>query len=1734
MKTKFSFILLSVFFLMSCTSPPEAVEIFPCDDQDINRVQALFNVGKVEAALVDQPSRGALPSRFTLNFKACMTTTLVSQTPLPGVDFKILTYKPLSKEDQRDNPLLKGFTIPGDAGQKQYAMIQTRTDNQGCVQWQETYNYAMPIKNRWIYFERVFENLSGQVVVPLLVNPWLHPDNGSVKLYDIRPEYATEKQITQAAYRMKKDIHVAQKDRGDSVKQCLMSRSLSQIFDHLKDKGKARLYAKTVNAVVTFPGDPPETLYELKDIGTRVCTVDQTPEICDSRGKFLNLRLSIPLKIEFESSINTNRRINVEQGQFEVTPLFIAHSEGKAYRVHRDIKPVIGEISASGENLEVEFNYINMLWNSTSVSDRFELYLKITAVGENSENIKPFYRVYSIPGLDINSLAGSKTWSERPVLESTVVHNFTRVLDFSPDTLKKLKDNAGYEQEFNSVAGGDKFDELSPEPGSNFHRPGKPALDLKRLRFFKVFLDPKNKDPEKKVCESIVERTVLYTGVITVQDYTKEGHSNLINEPVTVTVRDYTLDDNNRVVCVEDEDAPSSRFSDNKPCKEAEPISSTLDRTNEAGELQFYYKLKHKLYDRQKFYLKKFTFKVKGYSPQTKIFAFLPWEYGFLTYQDVTDKFQQWEVCQNNRSNEDNDCDDQFYVSLPDVVDARGFKDPILRFNEYRSILIEPSYEIQNSLDISTIKNSMVLLRPTIARFDHQGRTIRVAPLPLPRGYWILRMIVLKGPQELTGGERHIVSPERQKGSSFEEFKRNVGSSVQDLFQRNSYSELYDQYRTQSENLREETSYQSSGYTLSQNIFDNFEKPLQKLRSLLEKSSLVTEDIDENTLETRVNSGNFYESGTCLSPSLSPNCRQQPFDKSDYISHFDTLVYSDNSVISAFMRVKFKTEQFRFLGSKNVVILQIYPTDPGGYKYHPETCDIDLEKSTFKIFKDHDLETPPHWGLASSSDYGYFNIVRPVDEDLLEELIQRPGNEEAPLSPLEELDFSVKGDKNKKKREFIQKSSQDLQTAVNQLEELRDIFKENPSPNENMIYEIMSQIGDDLNQYCSNAVNSDSYIRSCICLGDPNRAKVRSCVQMAYQQEGVQSIRQELDNLQAYHYGKIKTESETLNKDPKKQYCKTLPKQLITGYNGEVDISQDGLDFRKCVCEDTSEDSLTLTMAKCFAQNQGLTVVDISRDHRFLNSVNRSSIFEEYNSDLSSSLWGVQEPEEESWLPDIVLAVIDLFSDDDEESTQEKSLWNYMNYTSTVLEGDGNIAKKLNNMPPMSQVSSEDMSRFIREGFNEENVHRKEEGSFLHLMCYFWFDQYYEKFFDVNRINNLYHFYQRNEKILEGQGLNLEGFRVPEEGSLNTLDFQSSNNMQKNPFTEPSWDVDWNFLSGGLTSPSDHPYYRCLKNPRYFFHFERKVMVGRLSQRSEDFKYRQGHVYTYSASRIDGADLRRGWNLRHSFSLSSGLKFSWKVFDFLRTSMEKSISESEDRTQRASESASKMVTLAVNNIQVQMGFSRYRQCLLIRPKRAAFTGYGEDIWKFNLKDRFQKSVGGVYPKDAFEFVKFAYKHFGLLLCDDEVSDSEDPLLVDENYYYIHQFWGGHYEFMSRTIYQNRPYIQILRGKNALDKFEMFTRKGDYKLWTGRVPGHLNLEQSNVDDRLIEAFNDTKLDHSGFVEGIYTYTDSEDHYLLSKDRLDTESSVISDIIEWGMSKWESLFGLSDDREIREED
>ena len=75
-------------------------------------------------------------------------------------------------------------------------------------------------------------------------------------------------------------------------------------------------------------------------------------------------------------------------------------------------------------------------------------------------------------------------------------------------------------------------------------------------------------------------------------------------------------------------------------------------------------------------------------------------------------------------------------------------------------------------------------------------------------------------------------------------------------------------------------------------------------------------------------------------------------------------------------------------------------------------------------------------------------------------------------------------------------------------------------------------------------------------------------------------------------------------------------------------------------------------------------------------------------------------------------------------------------------------------------------------------------------------------------------------------------------------------------------------------------------------------------------------------------------------------------------------------------------------------------------------------------------------EDEILLMQLPYTDSGLLICGEETSEE---LVVPENYYYIHQFFGGHaYEFMSRTIYHNRPYTEIIRGEEQMDRFMLLT------------------------------------------------------------------------------------------------
>lgn len=1698
------FIVIS-FFLISCIPKPEAVQVMTCRPEDVKTSTALFEVAKVSARVIEKPSKGPIPSQFTLSFEACIyDANKFTKTTLPGADFQILTYNPFSKTDNKEKTSIQLFRIPEDLQQKQYIAIRRTTGANGCLQWQETYNYPVPTKNQWIYFERTFKNAGGQVVVPLIVNPWLHSVSESDRFYDVRPKYNDVKEITDSLYKMAEDPSAAQKGREDSVQKCLMSRSLTHIFDHLKEKGKAVLYANEINIVVTYPsGTPPKEQYKIKE---RNVTYLDGRGGSESRGLFLDLQLEIPLKFMSEN-IGVVKPQPVEQGRFQVTPMLIARVGDQIKRLHRDIKPAVESVISGDSPLRVHFPYIHIPYDHSTAS--FELYLKVEAVGEGADNIKPLYRVYSIPHSNISSLGGRQRLTPISLSAEEESSSFSALESEGGAIEEYAQDNKRYAVRYNNVngAGGEdlfakKESPLRPHPSEGFYEAGDLSVVLERMRFFAVY-----NDRGQGVCESVVQREVVWTGSVTIQDLKKQGDKNLSNYPVDVYVQEYEINDQGKLDCVKKEGlyARHGESAAVGSCKQQTPIQKG-GKTLTSGELQFRYKISHKVYDTQRFFIRKFIFRFsQQYKPVEKMVVFVPWEYGFLTYQDVTG---QWEAEKQGQ-------EVHYDVPLENILDAdMDLPPPALRLDQYGVMLIEPSYTVSDSLDINTIKNLMVVLRPTITRFDSQARTIRAAPFALPRGYYLLRMILLKGPQEGSNGRRKIVSSD---------MRINPVRRLQSFFEGSEYSQLYDRYFSLFQKRA------NSAESMSSSNFEEFKTDISRMDN--EIINVLSKD------NVRANAFRFRKAGICLNEEFNPNCGK-PYQAEDYISHYDTLAYSENGAVNAFVNFELSTEKFRHLGSRNIVIIQVYPTDPKGYKYLSDesgskTCRIDILNSQWRPYTDHDLVNTPHWGLSSFSGQGAFNRVHPMDESLLASLIRSEENPEAPLLPLEE--------------EFSGKASEEIQQALKYARSKLDAAENIPSD-----WDLdLSQ--DRFKEYCSGTTPDEeesSHLRACLCFErkgsrdewnselsyrtrPPSRETVQACKLLAQKLD-------RLDNIQS-HFQEINP-VENMPQD-RKRYCEASTRGSSNSYNGgESDVSEDGKAFRECVCSNTSQDSLTLAMAQCFAKNQGVQVIEVAKDSRFLKDLNQVDEFFQYNAALAQK---IIKP-----LSGAVSAFVSLmssiFGDDEAESGRrqnDQDHLEYMNYTQVMGE-DALAGYKLQNLSSISSVKQQDLRRFIKEGVQADRRNQPEERSFLHLMCYFWFDKYYKNFFDAGQISSMYDFHRRNEFILEGQAVNAEG--VSQSSSLR-LRFGQLRQLQQNPFSEPgvSWSIKMPYMhfaspllpfiytgaaSGKL--PNQHPYYRCLKNPLYFFHFERKVMVGKMSDRPGDVEYQSGHVYSFITNEVQSADMREGWGIRSQFSVGSEVKASLGAVIGVgtRASAEKSISDTHERSKRKGESSVASVTLAVNQVNIQLGFEQYRQCLLIRPKRAAFKGYGDEIWSSHLGDAVQSVISGGYSKNQEEFIQFAYKYFGLLLCDEEVNDSDQVLHVDESYYYIHQFFAGHYEFMSRTIYHNRPFVQLIRGKHSMDKFETLVKGEDYKLWNGEMPGHLNLKQRSVDHNLIQAFEETRLDWAGFMEGIYTHSSPNDHYLFSSDRQDAEPSASAKFNESLLEKLDDWFDWSSERKV----
>ena len=1703
--SKFNFIFLILFLFTACVSSDKPGSAAICAgtnfDNQIEEPGGNFDVLEVESEVnvIDQGAEGVLDSDFVLKFRACVTDSSIQEgmVLLKGADFKIYTFDFLaqSKKETKENELgIFSTQIPDDKKERNITYIKARTNADGCLIWSENYKFREPSEKQWIYFERVFENnIGGKVVVPMVVNPWMSPEYGTKKFYDVRYNDWVHKgersfhpfKLHQAPLSFKREKpsslfgFLQKKDPNEQIKkdlkieECVQRRSLTEIFSKLETHTKKpllwsdsirlkSLYTNISRPHLYAPAEQRNSYYDKY----KICSEDNSSTAenkdCEPVGSFLTIGMDIPLEVISKNHLNRLSGEPVDRGEFLVTPYLTAHTENDQYiMLHRPLKPITARISSAKEPLKIPEFIVHIPYESSTAS--IEMIIKVEEKPQplsgagSAPHTRPFYGVFTIAG-ETNSIHGNTR--DVPLKSIEGVWPQASAADPLEERIKRVEN---FKSHFQSLVE-DGYAKLKAQGKPGFSK-AKLALKLERMRYVRL------EASEAAECESVVERTVLYMGEVCLTDQRRT--INFREQPITVTVEDLKITNTH-----------SGRLTIEEGVQEKAEVVVNNHSTDQRGCIQFLYRLRHKPYDTQKYFVKRLIFTSNQYGYRDdKIVILNPWEYGFLTFQDATQFIDRL-----NLEKEADAMPGQGLLTLSSeerdvlsLASSEMLDPPIIRLNDFRSILIEPSYLIERSLDITTVKNIILLLQPSIYRSDAVAQTIRAEPLPFPKGHWILRTIIAKGPQEKQTGKAEIIKP----GLSFSAPLQSMAESFQRMM--NPVSGI-------------------SG-------LDNFYKSNLMYRRLKTCGSQAYDSLDsqrtvfQNCINTVKNSANFFETTEqsldeipLQESCFGPNC-DQGFSEEDYITHYDTVAYSENGVLSAFINQKFNVEYFRYLGSKNSIIFQIYPTDPEGYKYKrnkrgKKTCDLDVLKSKFTPYSEenHDLVSPAHWGLFQSSEFGNLNIVRPIDEKLITPLTERIGSIEhgeiqAPISK----DIDTLRTNTAVLNQFGKtlSSKKDRYTAeageiIQRIKSRWDSYCPAPS-------ELAMERGQ-INplQKLDTSIDS-SWFKLCVCDGSEeadewDTAQVKNCL---IKRDFINSYEKVLTETkesslagQKVSAGRHTAENKKyLNNLSKKLFCEKLKNKFSAlSYEESPDYSPHGRRYLQCVCDDSSKRTLAGALAQCFSSSQGLKLVDLEYDSSsFMNHLNEGVL--RHQSFVKNQPFSENDSPPVHWMDEDTPAIDNFY---------------YMDYHKTVESKALHIKEKVKNLPQLSPLSFEDVNDMIESGVSKQNMNERTIGSFMHLMCHFWFGRYYKNYLNDEDIKNFYaqkrlsferwNWLQSTDPSLRGekwQKLSSQFFMAEKYQSLPEPLTQYISHFDK---THESFE--------------GHPLARCLKNPLYFFHVERKVMAGDLSLEPKDLKYNNGHVYIANVGASEAKEARLDWALRRSFSTEAsgevGIGFDALVKGGAKTGARQSISNDrgESDASRRSFFTSRAVTLAINHIEVQAAFSRYKRCLLVRPKGSAFSG-ADEMWNDPLDQL------SFEDEESLAFKRWPYELSGLLVCGREKTPSNStPLKVDENYYYIHQFFGGHaYEFMSRTIYHNRPYTQILRGAESIDRLLYFVKaefhpnssdSEDYTLLSR--PAKLLALERNIHEPVKKSFEQTRLDWSGFYEGVYTYSDMNTHYL----------------------------------------
>ena len=864
----------------------------------------------------------------------------------------------------------------------------------------------------------------------------------------------------------------------------------------------------------------------------------------------------------------------------------------------------------------------------------------------------------------------------------------------------------------------------------------------------------------------------------------------------------------------------------------------------------------------------------------------------------------------------------------------------------------------------------------------------------------------------------------------------------------------------------------------------------------------------------------------------------------DYITYFDTVVFVRDGSVNAYINFQYDMDSFIFIGSNARIIVELLPTDPQYYKYEQGTCKVDANRSEFKAFTNHELISQPFIGSFVPKDLRNWNIFRPLDvkeyakvkgysintDELINQSTSlKNKNPELFRAIQNSININVVewGDSSREEAIYI---GADLQSVYDSMESIIEALADREgsvvsSTRRNQLSEFIYRVSRKLNIILSRGALEGTF-----------KGKLSNINQYLnnLRDEQLQSPALSLENMKTIANNFLRLAEDLLPGNMQAVVKSTA----VSVENSPSSSLTDRVDeeSRLGVCRSADKDSSTARACE-FAENEGLKNIfmDGKDKERFLEDLKEMS--ERYKQYRQKYIKGHVEKSDDS---DVFEDVVNS-EEMEHRPVNQFTLFNDDHETHFIEKNEGMT---------LSKVSEDDLYKIILNGIHGGSINTSEVSVFLHLMCGFWFDKFYDEYLEERQLKTIFDKHNDHFNYYNALGASLlreyQSFQLDQYWSAIMSHYHLQEMMgwpllePKTPFIHPSESVDGvvEFVyssvgrnSGILAMMSlpgllgldniysyRHPYMKCLNNPLNFFHIEKKIIVGDIGSEYSDLEYSGGHFRRFSMQGSFDFSYALNWSMSRSFSTSIGTGFTglnvlgssadaykllsplhyvspFFVYNGLRFSTDWSSSASDSESSRRQQTLrfAQPLDLMISHTAISIRPTDFRHCLVIRPQNMAFQDYLErnGVWKPALKDSSVHQI--------------PYIKSGLLLCSETMDLDTDgnPFKIPEDYFYIYQpVQGDQGEIQRQMNARNRPYVITVRGITELEKL-MFLMQAFSE--ADEIPGNEDYDplqpmtnpyyrKSDVFEGVKKAFYQAKVwDKSGFYPGVYNVRYSSDHF-----------------------------------------